>query len=177
MSLGEEIQADLVTAMRAKDAFRPGALRLIKTAFKNKEVEKRSPLSEDEERGVLQTLQKQRREAAAQFRHGDRLELADKEEQEAALIQEYLPSPATEDEMRAAVEGGTRAFDQEFPSSRLDARPDVSDGRGRREVLRRIGELSVRRRRQWLRCRHALQGAGPHERSGEVPVRATRLNG
>ena len=104
MSLGEEIQADLVTAMRAKDAFRLGALRLIKTAFKNKEVEKRSPLSEDEERGVLQTLQKQRREAAAQFRHGDRLELADKEEQEAALIQEYLPSPATEDEIRAAVD-------------------------------------------------------------------------
>ena len=104
MSLGDQIQTDLITAMRAKDSFRLGALRLIKTAFKNKEVDKGASLSEDEERSVLQTLLKQRKDAAAQFRDGNRPELAAKEDQEVALIQNYLPSPATDAEILASVD-------------------------------------------------------------------------
>jgi len=103
MSLGENIQTDLVAAMRAKDAFVLGALRMVKAALKNKEVDKGKPLTEEEERSVLATVLKQRREAAAQFRQGGREELADKEDREATLIERYLPSPATEDEIRAAV--------------------------------------------------------------------------
>jgi uncharacterized protein YqeY len=104
MSLSDQIQADLVAAMRAKDSFRLDALRMIKTAFKNKEVEKGDPLSEDDERKILETLVKQRREAATQFRGGGRQQLAEKEEQEMALIQGYLPAAATDDEIRAAIE-------------------------------------------------------------------------
>lgn len=103
MPLSDDIQTDLVAAMRDRDPLRLGALRMIKAALKNREVEKRAPLSDDEERAVLQTLVKQRREAAQQFRDGGRQELADKEEWEMALIQGYLPSPATEEEIRAAV--------------------------------------------------------------------------
>ena len=104
MSLTDQIQSDLVAAMRAKDSFRLGVLRMIKTALKNKEVDKRTPLSEDEERSVLQTLLKQRKEAAVQFREGNRPGLADKEEQEVGLIQGYLPASATEADIAAAVD-------------------------------------------------------------------------
>lgn len=104
MSLSDQIQQDLVAAMRQKDPLRLGTLRMVKTALRNREVEKRAALSEDEERTVLQTLLKQRREAAGQFRKGGRAELAEKEEAEMTLIQEYLPSPATEEEIAAAVE-------------------------------------------------------------------------
>jgi hypothetical protein len=104
MSLADQIQIDLVAAMRAKDSFRLSALRLIKTAFKNKEVDKGTSLSEDEERAVLQTLLKQRRDAASQFRDGNRPELAAKEDQEVELIQHYLPAAATDAEILASVD-------------------------------------------------------------------------
>jgi hypothetical protein len=76
---------------------------MIKTAFEYREVEKRAPLSEDEARGVLETILKQRREAASEFRKGGRPELADREEYDVDLIEAYLPAAATEDEIRAAV--------------------------------------------------------------------------
>jgi hypothetical protein len=104
MSLSDQIQTDLVAAMRSKDAFGLGALRMIKAALKNKEVEKRAPLSDDEGRAVLETLVKQRREAAVQFREGGRAELADKEEREMALIGEYLPSAASEEDISRAID-------------------------------------------------------------------------
>jgi uncharacterized protein len=104
MSLSDQIQRDLVAAMRQKDTLRLSTLRMVKTALKNREVEKRAPLSDEEGRTVLQTLVKQRREAADQFRKGARPELADKEEAEMALIQGYLPSAATDEEIAAAVE-------------------------------------------------------------------------
>ena len=103
MSLSDQVQTDLVAAMRDRQPLRLGVLRMVKTALRNREVEKRAPLSEDDERAVLATLVKQRREAVVQFRKGGRADLADKEQEEIALIEEYLPSPATEEEIRAAV--------------------------------------------------------------------------
>lgn len=90
--------------MRGKQAFRLGAIRMIKAALKNREVEKGAALSEDEERAVLQTLIKQRRESAEHFRRGARPDLAEKEDAEAVLIQQYLPPAATDDEVRNAVD-------------------------------------------------------------------------
>jgi len=103
MKLIEKIQADMTAAMKARDKFRLGVLRMVKTALKNKEIEKIRPLEEAEEFGILQTLVKQRHEAAEQFTKGGRNELAEKELREIPIIEAYLPSAATTAEMDAAI--------------------------------------------------------------------------
>lgn len=103
MSLAEKIQKDLVDAMRAKDELRLSVLRGIKTAFKNKEVEKIRTLDEPESIQILQTLVKQRKESIDQFTKGHRPELAAKEAKELAIIESYLPASAGEAEMDAAI--------------------------------------------------------------------------
>ena len=105
MALIEKIQADLVSAMKARDEFRLSVLRMVKTALKNKEIEKIRPLEEAEEHSVLQTLVKQRHEAAEQFLKGGRKELAEKETREVAVIEAYLPAAASTAEMEAAIAG------------------------------------------------------------------------
>ena len=104
MTLIEQIQNDLVGAMRAKDELRLSVLRMVKAALKNKEVEKIRPLDEAESLQVLQTLMKQRRESVEQFTKGGRLDLAQKETQEIAIIEEYLPAAPSEAELTAAID-------------------------------------------------------------------------
>ncbi len=103
MSLSDTIQADLVAAMRSKESLRLGTLRMIKAAIKNKEIEKRGALSDGEIHSVLQTLVKQRRDSADQFRKGDRKAMAENEETEIGFIEIYLPAPATEAEILSAI--------------------------------------------------------------------------
>jgi uncharacterized protein YqeY len=103
MSLAETIQKDLVDAMRAKDELRLSVLRGMKTAIKNKEVEKMRTLDEPESIQILQTLVKQRKESIEQFTKGNRPELASKETKELAIIESYLPAGASEAEMDAAI--------------------------------------------------------------------------
>jgi hypothetical protein len=91
-------------AMRSRDELRLSVLRMMKTATKNREIEKRKPLTDAEAEQVLGTLIKQRRDSAEQFRAGGRPELAAKEESEITIIEEYLPAFATEAEMDAAIE-------------------------------------------------------------------------
>jgi uncharacterized protein YqeY len=103
MSLGERIQKDLTDAMRAKDELRLSVLRMIKSALKNKEVEKIRPLEDAESLQVLQTLVKQRKESIEQFTKGGRKDLAEKETRELAIVESYLPASATPEEMDAAI--------------------------------------------------------------------------
>jgi hypothetical protein len=103
MSLAEKIQKDLVDAMRAKDELRLNVLRGMKTAMKNKEVEKIRALEEAECIQILQTLVKQRKESIEQFTKGNRPELAAKETKELAIIESYLPAGASAAEMDAAI--------------------------------------------------------------------------
>jgi len=103
MSLSETIQADIVTAMKAKDDFRLSVLRMIKAAIQLKEVEKIRKLDDNESIQLLQTLLKQRKESIDQFTKGGRPELAEKEQKEAALIETYLPAGASAEEMDAAI--------------------------------------------------------------------------
>ena len=103
MALLDRIQADMVTAMKAKDEARLSAIRMIKTALKKHEVDEMKPLDEAAELQVLSTLVKQRRDAAEMFRKGGRTELADKEEAELKLIQSYMPAAPTEEEIEAAI--------------------------------------------------------------------------
>ena len=98
------LEQDIITAMKARDSERTTALRMVKTALKNKEIEKRQPLTESEAQQVLTTLIKQRRESVEQFTKGNRPELAAKETAEIALIEAYMPKAAGEDEIRQHVQ-------------------------------------------------------------------------
>jgi uncharacterized protein YqeY len=103
VSLAEKIQSDIVVAMKAKDDLRLGVLRMVKAAIQLKEVEKIRKLEDGESIQLLQTLLKQRRESIDQFSKGGRPELAEKEQKEAAIIEQYLPAGASAGEMEAAV--------------------------------------------------------------------------
>ena len=104
MSLQEKIQSDIADAMRSKEPLKLGVLRLMKTAVKNKEVEKMKPLDQAEVLGVFNSLVKQRKDSIEQFRKGGREDLAQKEEAEITVIEQYLPAAALEDEIRSAIE-------------------------------------------------------------------------
>ncbi len=99
----ERIQADLTEAMKAKQELRLSVLRMVKTALKNREIEKRNPLEEAEALQVLQALVKQRRESVEQFTRGGRLDLAEKESKEIAIIEGYLPAAPSEAELTDAI--------------------------------------------------------------------------
>jgi len=95
----------MIAAMKAKDAERLLTIRMMKSAFKNKEIEKREPLSDAEARQVLTTMIKQRRDSIEQFTKGGRPELAAKEAAEIALIEEYMPKAASVEDIRKLVAG------------------------------------------------------------------------
>ena len=103
MPLLEQIQKDMVAAMKAKDELRLSVVRMIKTALKKHEVDAMKPLDEATEMQVLNTLLKQRRESVDMFRKGGREELAQKEEAELKMIEAYLPANASDEELDAAV--------------------------------------------------------------------------
>jgi len=104
MTIGEKIQADIVTAMKARDEHKLTTLRMVKSALKNKEIDKREKLSDAEESQILTTLIKQRKESVESFTKGNRPELAEKERLEIGIIEAYLPQAAGEDEIRAVVQ-------------------------------------------------------------------------
>jgi len=103
MSLSEQIQKDITAAMKARDEHRLSTLRMVKTALKNREIEKMAPLDDKESQQVLSTLIKQRKESVEQFLKGGRKEMADKEAAEITLIETYLPKAAGEEEIVAGV--------------------------------------------------------------------------
>ena len=104
MALIERIQKDLTEAMMSKDELRLSVLRMLKSALKYKEIEKVRPLEDVESLQVLQTLVKQRRESVEQFARGGRQDLADKETQEIAILEKYLPAAPSSADMSAAIE-------------------------------------------------------------------------
>lgn len=103
MTLSEQIQKDITTAMKARDEARLSTLRMVKTALKNREIEKMAPLDDKESQQVLSTLIKQRKESVEQFTKGGRQEMADKEAAEITLIETYMPKAAGEAEIVAGV--------------------------------------------------------------------------
>lgn len=109
-SLMEQLRADLTTARKDRDKLRTTTLSTFLSDVKNREIEQGRAVSDDDVRGLLTTAIKRRREASEQMRAGSRAELADKEDQEAVLLQAYLPPALGEDEVvamiRDAVAGG-----------------------------------------------------------------------
>jgi uncharacterized protein YqeY len=104
MPIVEQINRDITAAMKAKEAERLSALRMMKTALTLRQTELPGDVDDTEAGRVLNTLLKQRRDAAEQYRAAGRIDLAEKEENEARLIQTYLPASASEDEMARAVD-------------------------------------------------------------------------
>ncbi len=141
MAISEKIQADIVVAMKAKDEHRLTTLRMVKSAMKNKEIEKRSPLDDGEEQAILTTLIKQRKDSVEQFTKGNRPELAEKEQTEISMIECYLPQSASEEEVRAIVMGAIEHLAKDAGG----ARPGPKDmGPAMRVVKQRIAASGIR---------------------------------
>jgi uncharacterized protein YqeY len=117
MPLLDQIQKDIVSAMKGKEELRLDTLRMMKTALKKHEIDSMKPLDEATELQILNTLIKQRKESSDMFRKGNRPELADKEDAEQKLIEGYMPSAPTDEEVDAAIaaamaETGTTSLKQ-----------------------------------------------------------------
>jgi uncharacterized protein YqeY len=97
------VSEQVIVALKAHDATRTTTLRLIKNALKNKAIEKREPLTQQESEQVLATMIKQRRDSIEQFTKGNRPELAEKEAIEIAVIEEFLPKALDEAGLAALV--------------------------------------------------------------------------
>ena len=104
MPLKHRISEDVKAAMRAKDALRLSALRLLTAAIKQREVDERVELGDPEVIAVIEKMLKQRRDSISQFESGGRQDLADKEKFEVGVLQAYLPQPLSEAEVATAVD-------------------------------------------------------------------------
>jgi len=116
MSLREQISDDLKSAMRGGDAARRDTIRLVLAALKQREVNERKVLTDAEVVGVIEKMIKQRRDSISQFEQGGRQDLADKEKQELALLQAYMPQAISDDELAAAVAAAVAAAGASSPA-------------------------------------------------------------
>ena len=103
MPLSDKVNTDISAAMKAKDAARLSALRMLKAAIMNKGVEKGRDLEDAEVLQVVSSLVKQRRDSVDQFSKAGRTDLVDKETAEIVVLEEYLPPAASAEEIAAAV--------------------------------------------------------------------------
>jgi uncharacterized protein len=134
MTLLEQVEKDLVAAMKAREELRLSVLRMMKTALKLKQTESGRPLADGEALAVLRTLVKQRHESAGQFRKGGHEDRAEKEEAEIKIVEAYLPAAATEEEIETAV---TAAIDQTGATTPKDL------GKVMKSALARLAGKSV----------------------------------
>ncbi|HEX9242752.1 MAG TPA: GatB/YqeY domain-containing protein [Anaeromyxobacter sp.] len=111
MSLKERLDQDLKTAMREKAQLRLDTIRMLKSAIKYREIELMKPLDDAGIYSVISSEVKRRRDAAEQYKAGNRPELAEKEEKEIVILQAYLPQQLSQDELRAKVDAAVAAVD------------------------------------------------------------------
>jgi len=103
MSIVDQITKDMTQAMKSREELKLSTLRMVKTALKNKEIDKRAPLDDKEALAILSTMIKQRKESIEQFTKGGRTELAEKEQAEIGIIESYMPKSLGEEEIVATV--------------------------------------------------------------------------
>ncbi|MBA3786744.1 MAG: GatB/YqeY domain-containing protein [Acidobacteria bacterium] len=103
MSLKDKIIGDLTTAMKAKDANRLSVLRMVKANIMNRQIEKGADLTDEEITKALQSFVKQRKDSINQYEKAGRTELAEKEQTELIVLEEYLPQAASKEEIEQAV--------------------------------------------------------------------------
>ncbi|MBW2187743.1 MAG: GatB/YqeY domain-containing protein [Deltaproteobacteria bacterium] len=105
MSIAKQLMDSMKEAMKAKQPLRLGVIRQIRSSIKNAEIDKKIVMDDEQIISVMSTLLKQRRESAQIYRDNDRIDLAEKEEQEIVVLQEFLPQQLSSDEIKALVEG------------------------------------------------------------------------
>ncbi len=103
MTLKEQLNDAMKAAMKARDNLRLSAVRMVRAAIKNREIDTRTELDDQAVIDVISTLAKQRRESIRMYRDGNRLELAEKEESELAVLLEFLPVQLSTDEIDSYV--------------------------------------------------------------------------
>lgn len=104
MALRDQIMNDIKDSMRAKDMAKLNALRMVQSAFKNREIELRpEPMSEEEHIAVLKKLAKQRKESIEQYQAANRQDLADAEAAELKLLEQYLPAQMSKEQVEKIV--------------------------------------------------------------------------
>ena len=104
MSLKAQLTVAMKEAMKAKQSERLGTIRMIISAIKNKEIDQREELDDPAVIEVLASFVKQRREAAEIYRQNDRVDMAESEERELAIVQEFLPEQLSEEDVRTLVD-------------------------------------------------------------------------
>lgn len=103
MSLKQQITEDMKTAMRAKDSVRLGAIRLLLSAIKQREVDERIELTDADVIAVIEKMLKQRRDSIAAFESANRIDLADIEKFEVSVLQTYMPKQLSDDELNQII--------------------------------------------------------------------------
>jgi len=103
MTLKETLSDDMKAAMRAKDSEKLATIRLINAAIKQREVDERIELGDDQVLSVIEKMIKQRKDSITQFEAGGRQDLADKEKSEIAVLAAYMPAQMSEAEVQAEV--------------------------------------------------------------------------
>ena len=109
MSLKEQITEDMKTAMRAKDSGRLATIRLLTAAIKQKEVDERIDVSDEQVLAIIEKMIKQRKDSISQFEAGGRQDLADIEKAELAILSTYMPAALSEAEVQAEVAAAVSA--------------------------------------------------------------------
>lgn len=117
MSLLDKLDEDLKKAMKASDRLRLSALRLVKAAVKNQQIEKRQPLSDEDIFSVISTLAKQRKESIEQFSKAGREDMAEQERQELQILQSYMPQQLSDEAVEALI---LQAIQEASASSEAD---------------------------------------------------------
>jgi|TARA_B110000971_G_C19848405_1_gene425905 uncharacterized protein YqeY len=103
MSLKVKINEDMKSAMRSKDSARLGAIRLLQSAIKQKEVDERIDISDADVLTIIEKMLKQRRDSIGAFKKADRQDLVEKEEFEVSVLMQYMPEPLGEAEIQSII--------------------------------------------------------------------------
>jgi uncharacterized protein len=145
MTIAETINADLTAAMKAKDELELSTLRLVRSAFKNKEIDLGHPLTEDEALAVLRTMKKQYEDALADFTKANRADLIEKQEKEIAIVARFLPAALPVEEIEKVVReqiaavGATSSADVgKVMGPSMKALAGRADGNQVKEVVQRL---------------------------------------
>jgi uncharacterized protein YqeY len=115
LKLIDQIQEDLKKAMKAKDGNRVSVLRLLLSSIKNREIDKKDALDDEEVLAEIAASAKRRRESMEAFKEGDRMDLVEKEESELVILQEYLPEQLSPEEVRNVVQEVVQAVGATSP--------------------------------------------------------------